>query len=223
MTFKNAILKSAASKRLSVLILGAAVVGGVAIVSSGVYASLNATAFNAAPASVTTDTLKLTLASSGVSGLTGGVTTPITSVAPGDIVNRFIDIANTGTMTGTALKLSLADAASTVLTTSAAAGLQITITECPVSFTTVTGSCSTTATPVLAATPASSLTGGAASALTVSSLAPGIVHLKLQISLPTGSETTVNGVLPVGTVQGLTSNLTWTFTEAQRAATTTQG
>ena len=43
------------------------------------------------------------------------------------------------------------------------------------------------------------------------------------ITLPTGSEVTTNGVTPVGTVQGLTTALTWTFTETQRTATTTEG
>lgn len=223
MTFRSALHKTAASKGLAVLIMGTAAIGGIAIVSSGVYASLNATAFNASPNSVTTDTLKLTMASSGVSGLTGGVTMAIASVAPGDVVNRFLEVANTGTMTGTALKLSLADAASTALTSNGTAGLQIAIYECATQWTTVTGLCSGVAgTQVMAPTSALTLLTSP-TAVTVASLAGGTTtHLRLQITLPAGSETTTNGVLPVGTVQGLTSTLTWTLTEAQRLATTTQ-
>lgn len=39
--------------------------------------------------------------------------------------------------------------------------------------------------------------------------------------LPDQNETTVNGTLPANTIQGLSTNLTYTFTETQRAATTT--
>jgi hypothetical protein len=46
-------------------------------------------------------------------------------------------------------------------------------------------------------------------------------YLKIAISLPASSEVTTNGVLPGGTIQGLTSTITWTFTQTQRAGTTT--
>jgi hypothetical protein len=204
-------------------IVGTAVVGGIAIVSSSVYASLNAQTYNTAAQAVSTDTLKLTMASSTVAGLTGGVTTPIANVAPGDIVNRFLDLSNTGTMAGSTLDLMISATVSTALTSNSSAGLQIAIFECATDWTTVSGLCSGTAgTQVMASTPATTLVAGHVP-VTVSSLASGATnHLRLQLTLPAGSEVTTNGVLPVGTVQGLTSNLTWTFTEVQRAAQTTQ-
>ena len=45
-------------------------------------------------------------------------------------------------------------------------------------------------------------------------------HLQLSITLPSQTETTANGVLPTGTIQGPAA-LTWTFTEAQRTAAAT--
>jgi spore coat-associated protein N len=224
MNFRQALHLAAGGKGLTALIVGTAVIGGMAMVSSGVYAGLNAQAFNASPQSVTTDTLKLTMAPSAVSGLTGGVTTAIANVAPGDVVNRFLEIANTGTMTGSALKLAITDAASTALTSNGTAGLQVAIFECATQWTTSTGLCAgLPGTSVMSSTPASTLLT-TPTAVTVTSLGSGVTsHLRLQITLPPGTETTLNGVLPVGTIQGLTSTITWTFSEVQRTATVTQG
>ncbi len=221
MKIRQALHKTAASKGLNALIVGTAVIGGVAMVSSGVYASLNAQTYNTVAQAVSTDTLKLTMAPSGVSGITGGVTTPISNLAPGDIVNRFLDLSNTGTMAGSSMKLALADAAATTLTSNGTAGLQIAIYECALAWST-TGLCSSgPGTQVMASTPALTLLTIPTS-VTLASLAAGTTsHLRLQISLPAGSEVTTNGTLPVGTVQGVTSNITWTFTEVQRTATTT--
>ena len=41
-------------------------------------------------------------------------------------------------------------------------------------------------------------------------------------TLPDQNETTTNGTLPGGTIQGLSTTLTFTFSETQRAATTTE-
>lgn len=210
-----------ADRSAKALMIGAAIIGGGALVGSGVFASLNATAFNTAGQSVTTQTLKLTQAASGTTGLTGGITTAISNMAPGDVVNRFIDITNAGTMAGTNLNLKLADASSTALTTDATKGLQIAIFECATAWT-AAGACAGTPTTVMASTAASSLVS-TAKALSVGSLdSEAISRLRIEITLPAGSETTVNGVLPTGTVQGLASSLTWTFTEDQRLATISQ-
>ena len=40
------------------------------------------------------------------------------------------------------------------------------------------------------------------------------------MTLPDQSETTTNGTLPAGTIQGLSASLTYTFAETQRDATT---
>lgn len=47
------------------------------------------------------------------------------------------------------------------------------------------------------------------------------LNLQVSLTLPDQNETTTNGTVPVGTIQGLTAALTWTFTESQRTATTT--
>ena len=47
-----------------------------------------------------------------------------------------------------------------------------------------------------------------------------VAHLQFSLTLA-GTETSTNGVLPSPTIQGLNTTVTWTFTEQQRAATTT--
>lgn len=213
-------LLTASTLTAKVAIVVAATLGGTALVSSSVFASLTATAFNTSAQSVSTATLKLTQAASGVAGLTAGFTSPVTSMAPGDTVNRFIDLSNGGTMAGQSLTLKVADSGTTVLTTDPTNGLQVTVKECSVVYTTTTGACSGTETPVVTTSANTLLTAQTA---TVSTLAvSSTVHLKFIINLPAGSETTINGGLPTGTVQGVTTCLlTWTFAEAQRTATNT--
>ena len=197
-------------------ISGVAVVGGIGLISNSVFAGLTATA-TSVPQSVTSQTLKLTQSAS---GSTAGFSSSISNMAPDDIIYRYIDLKNEGSMNGTALTLRLADSASSTLTSNASIGLQVQIDECSVAWS-VTYTCTGDTTSVLAATSANALTTADRS-LTVASLAAGATSkLRIKLSIPTSSEVTTNGSLPATTVQGQTSNLTWTFTEAQRVATTT--
>ena len=197
-------------------ISGVAVVGGIGLISNSVFAGLTATA-TSVPQSVTSQTLKLTQSAS---GSTAGFSSSISNMAPDDIIYRYIDLKNEGSMNGTALTLRLADSATSTLTSNASIGLQVQIDECSVAWS-VTYTCTGDTTSVLAATSANALTTADRS-LTVASLAAGATSkLRIKLSIPTSSEVTTNGSLPATTVQGQTSNLTWTFTEAQRVATTT--
>ena len=197
-------------------ISGVAVVGGIGLISNSVFAGLTATA-TSVPQSVTSQTMKLTQSAS---GSTAGFSSSISNMAPDDIIYRFIDLKNEGSMNGTALTLRLADSATSTLTSNGSIGLQVQIDECSVAWS-VTYTCTGDTTSVLAGTSANALTTADRS-LTVASLAAGATSkLRIKLSIPTSSEVTTNGSLPATTVQGQTSNLTWTFTEAQRVATTT--
>ena len=215
--------RSVGSIGLKVAIVSAATVGGAALVSSSVFASLTATAFNATAQSVTSGTLILTQAPSGVSGLTGGFVTAVTALAPGDTINRYVNVTNGGTLAGSAMTLQVAAASATLLTSDAVKGLQVTVKECTVAYTTVTGLCSGTESTVLAATTANALLTAQSVTFANAFSAGGVTNTRFIISLPTGTEVTANGTLPGSTIQGLTSSLTWTFTETQRAGTTTFG
>lgn len=212
-------LASFGTVSVKVAIVVAAALGGTALVTSSVFASLTASASNTSGGSVDTGTLKLTQAASGVAGITGGFTTPISLVAPGDTVNRYITLTNGGTLDAASMTLGIAASPSNTLTTDGTNGFQITVKQCSVAWTSA-GVCSGTTTTAL--TTKSALAMTTPQTLTLSSLsAAAVSYLQFSINLPAGSEVTNNGVLPAGTVQGLTTAITWTFNEALRTNTTT--
>ena len=85
--------KSAGSIGLKIVIISAATLGGAALVSSSVFAALTATAANTSAQTVTSGTLQLTQVASG-SASSAGFTSQISNIAPGDTVNRHIDLKN---------------------------------------------------------------------------------------------------------------------------------
>ena len=219
--------KSAGSIGLKIAIVTAATLGGAALVSSSVFAALTATATNTSQ-SVQTGTLKLTQVSAGSAGSTynAGISTTISAMAPGDTVNRYIELKNGGTLdAGSTMTLGLVDSGSaSALTTNATAGLQVVVTACSGPWNTVTpGVCTGTTTAMLTTRSANAITLAPQTLTLPAGLttAGALAYLQISLSLPAGSEVTTNGTLPSGTVQGLTSSLVWTFTEALRTNTTT--
>jgi spore coat-associated protein N len=204
-----------------VAIFATALVGGLALVSSSVFAALTATAFNTSPTSATAGNLSLIQVDNG-----SGFTTAIAGFAPGDTVNRFVNYTNNGTLAAQGLTLKIVDTVTSALTGSGTTGIQVTVSQCSVAWTAATGVCGGTTTvlgtssalvlkttplalPVIPLTPANA-----------NILAGAIIYLQFSLSLPAGSEITANGVLPIGTVQGTTGSITWTLTETERNATT---
>ena len=212
--------KGIGSVGLKIVIVSAATIGGAALVSSSVFASLTATATNTAQ-SVQTGTLKLTQASS-TSPASGGITTAISLMAPGDTINRYIDVVNGGTINSASMTLGLTDSAATALTTNGTAGLQVVVNACSSAWSSA-GVCSATTTAMMSSKTALLMTG-TPQTLTLpagTTTAGSTTFLQISLTLPVGSEVTTNGGLPTGTVQGLTSSLVWTFTETERTALTT--
>jgi hypothetical protein len=190
----------------------------LALTGSSVYAQLSAVATSTS--SVTTGTLKLVLAADGTSA---GLPETINNMAPGDVYNVYVNLDNTGTLASAAgMTLGAAASPSNVLTTDATRGLALTITQCSVAWS-GSGTCSGSTTSILASTPLASF-GSPVSLSNVPALAAStgaLAHLQFSLALPSASETTTNGTLPANTIQGLSTTVTWTFTETQRAATTT--
>jgi spore coat-associated protein N len=191
---------------------------GLAITGGGVYAALNATASNTTAQSATSGTLSLTMANNGT-----GFGQAISNLAPGDVVNRYVNLTQGAILDGKDITLAVADATPTILTTSAAKGLHATVTQCSGAWTpgTGAGTCSGTTTVLLASTPLSTLTAGPVAVKTGTNAAGTVLNLQISVALPDQAETVNNGAAPVGTIQGLSSALTWTFGETQRTATTT--
>ncbi len=209
-------LSSAGRLAVKVLVVITAIIGGGALVSSSVFASLTAVA--TASTSVTSGTLSLTDTATVGSG---GLVTPISLMAPGDVRNRYLTLVNGGTLDAETPTVRIATGGN-ALTTDGTKGLQITISACDVAWTQATGVCSGNTTVVLASTSALALAADTALNLP-SNIAGASTALKISIALPNSTEVTTDGVLPVGTIQGLSTTLAWTFTESQRTATTTNG
>lgn len=197
--------------------LALATIGGAVLVTMGVgvWATLSATASNVVPQDVSTGTLELTMTPEGV-----GFTQAISDLAPGDVVNRYVDVANSGTLDGQALTLAVAGTGATALTTDATRGLAVTVTECvDGSWTTTSGVCSGTTSTLVSNKPVANF--GTATSLVSGTVSAGETReLQVRVTLPDQNETTVNGALPANTIQGLSTALTYTFAETQRTAAT---
>ncbi|MGA2838059.1 MAG: hypothetical protein ABSF84_15815 [Acidimicrobiales bacterium] len=189
------------------------------LVTAGVYAGLSATATGAE--SVTSGAPNLTLipdVGAGFSSFTG-------KMAPGDTDNVYVDLDNTGTLASAAgMTLSVAGSPSNALANGSTSGegLSVTATQCSVAWTLATGACTGTTTAVLPATTVNTL--GTATALSnVHALVAAtgqVAHVQVILGLA-ATETSVNGVGPASTVQGLSTTLAYTFTEQQRTGTVT--
>jgi len=196
------------------------VISVAAIAGQSVLASLNATAFNTTAQNINAGTLKLDLANNG-----NGFGTSIANVVPGDVVNRYVTLTNSGTLNGIGLTLKTAQTGTSSLITDGISpittkALKLTVTSCSVAWNTTTGVCSGTPTEELASTVIGSLTSATAFASsTLNSTA--VKYLQMKIELPDQNETTVNGALPANTVQGGSVDVTYTFDLKQRLATTT--
>lgn len=210
--------RSSLPPRPRLLAACAVAAAGLAITGGGVYAALNATASNATAQSATSGTLSLTMANNGT-----GFGQAISNLAPGDVVNRYVSLTQGAVLDGKDLTLGVADGTPTLLTSNATKGLHATITQCSVAWTpgTGAGTCSGTTTVLLTSTALSTLTAGPVAVKTGSNAAGTVLNLQIAVALPDQAETVSNGALPAGTIQGLSSALTWTFGETQRTATTT--
>jgi len=185
----------------------------------GVWASLDATAFNTTPQDVSSGTLSLDLADNGA-----GFTSSITNIAPGDVVNRYVDLTNDGDLAAQGLTVAVDSTGSdpTLVTDGTTQALRVTVKSCSTTWDTSDGTCQSAGTisPLLAAMPLSGLSS-AQSLISGAIAVNETEHLQVSVSLPDQSESTVNGAVPGTTVQGKSATLTYTFQESQRTATTT--
>lgn len=196
------------------------VISVAAIAGQSVLASLNATAFNTTAQRIDAGTLKLDLTNSG-----NGFGTAINNVVPGDVINRYVTLTNSGSLNGIGLTLKTAQTGTPSLISdgvspSTTKALKLTVTSCSVAWNTSTGTCSGTTTEELAPAVLGSLTSPVQlSGSTLNSSA--IRYLQMKIELPDQNETTINGTLPGNTVQGGAVDVTYTFDLKQRLATVT--
>jgi hypothetical protein len=176
------------------LAVGTVAAAVLTITSFGTYAALTSQVDNPTPQEVSAGTLILTLADTGA-----GFGQTISNLAPGDTVNRYVELKNTGSLAGQALTLEIAPTGDSVLisdgpgdTTKA---LTLTVSSCPVAWDSGDFSCGGTVTVLQAASTLGQLT----SPITLGSAGLGpdaSQYLQIALSLPDQDEVTVNGVLP---------------------------
>ena len=216
------------TKRTKVKRSGRTVFAGLFAVSvgmltvAGVYAGLSGVATGSE--AVTSGTLNLTLtADAGV-----GFSTFTGKMAPGDTDNVYVNLNNTGTLaSASGMTLWVAGTPANALTngTAPGEGLTVTATQCSVAWTLTTGVCSGTTTAILASTQISTMntSGTAVNLSNIPALVAAtgqVAHVQVSLGL-VGSETSTNGVAPTPTIQGLSTSLTYTFTEQQRTGVAT--
>jgi spore coat-associated protein N len=218
--YRHARIKPKGRRRTIVAGLFAVSVG--LMTTAGVFAALTGVATGSE--AVSTGTLNLTLSNDvgvGFSNFTG-------KMAPGDTNNVYVNLNNTGTLASAAgMTLWVAGSPVNALTngTATGEGLTVTATKCSVAWTLSTGVCSGTTTPILATTQVSAMNTSDA-AVNLSNVpaliaATGqVAHVQVSLGL-VGTETSTNGVTPSPTVQGLSTTLTYTFTEQQRTGVVT--
>lgn len=189
-------------------------------IGQGVVASLNATVSNVTAQTLSSGTMKLDLANAG-----NGFSTNISNLAPGDVVNRYVTLTNSGSLDGIGLSVKTTQSGTASLITDGIGAvttkaLKLTVTACDVPWNTSLGICGGNSSGEIPATVIGSLTS--ATAFTNGSMnSGGVKYLQMKIELPNQNETTVNGLYPANTVQGGSVSINYTFDLAQRIAATT--
>jgi spore coat-associated protein N len=192
------------------------------LTTAGVYAALSGVATGSE--AVTSGTLNLTLSAD----VGAGFSNFVGKMAPGDTDNVYVNLNNTGSLaTAAGMTLWVAGSPLNALTngTAAGEGLTVTATQCSVAWTLTTGVCSGTTTSILATAQISTFntSGTAVNLLNIPALAAvtgQVAHIQVSLGL-VGSEVSTNGVAPSPTIQGLSTTLTYTFTEQQRTGVAT--
>jgi spore coat-associated protein N len=200
--------QTAARPTMHKLLATVAVLGAAASIAGlGTYATWTSTTSENHTISSGTVTIAL--------GATGAATNRLnvgaSGLAPGDTIQRSVDLTNSGTIDLAGVTLTTTASPSSLLDTDATNGLQMVVDKCSVAWTEAgppfTYTCSGTTTPVLAsrAVIGSNLSLSPLSATT----AGGTDHLRVTLTLPSGAP---------NTLQNQSSTITYAFTGTQRAA-----
>jgi spore coat-associated protein N len=197
--------RSTAQKLLATL----AIVGAAASIAGlGTYATWTSTTSENHTISSGTVTIAL--------GATGAATNRLnvgaSALAPGDTVQRSVDLSNSGSIDLAGVTLTTTASPSSLLDTDATNGLQMVIDKCSVAWTEAgppyTYSCSGATSSVLASR---AVIGSTLSLSNLGVTAPGATdHLRVTLTLPSGAP---------NSLQNQNSTITYAFTGTQRTAT----
>jgi len=191
------------------LLATAAILGAAASISGlGTFATFSSA--TSASHTVSSGTVTIALGATGAS--TNRLTVDATAIAPGDTIQRSVDLINQGSLNLASVTLTTAATTSSVLDTDATNGLQIVVDKCSAAWTesgppyTYTCSGSTSSVLTTRAVIQSGVTLSNLSSLTAGSTD----HLRVTLTLPSGAG---------NSFQNKSSTIQYTFTGTQRAAT----
>jgi predicted ribosomally synthesized peptide with SipW-like signal peptide len=193
------------------ILLSLAVLGAAASVAGlGTFASFTST--TSAAHTISSGTVTIALGATGAS--TNRLTVNATNIAPGDTMQRSVDLINNGTVDLASITLTTTASPSSVLDTDATNGLQMTIDHCSAAWTEAgsspafTYTCSGTTSTVLASR---AIIGSNMALSNLTATTNGVTdHLRVTLSLPSAAD---------NTFQNKTSTVTYAFNATQRAAT----
>jgi predicted ribosomally synthesized peptide with SipW-like signal peptide len=188
----------------SIAVLGAA----ASIAGLGTFATF--TSSTSASHTVSSGTVTIALGATGAS--TNRLTVGATAIAPGDTLQRSVDLINQGSLDLASVSLTTTPTTSSLLDTDTTNGLQMVIDKCSVAWTEsgppYTYTCSGTTSSVLASLP---VIGSALALSNLSSLTSGATdHLRVTLTLPSGAG---------NSLQNQSSTISYAFTGTHRAAT----
>jgi spore coat-associated protein N len=176
------------------------------LVGTGIWATFTST--TSASNSISSGTLVIALGATGAS--TNRLNVDASGIAPGNTIQRSVDLINQGSMNLTSITLTTTATTSSLLDSDATNGLQMAIDRCSVPWTesgtspNFSYTCSGTTSAVLASR---AVIGSNLALSSLSSLTAGLTdHLRVSLTLPTSAG---------NTFQNQTSSLQYTFTGVQ--------
>ena len=191
------------------LLASLAVIGAAASIAGlGTFATF--TSSTSASHTVSSGTVTIALGATGAS--TNRLTVGASAIAPGDTIQRSVDLINQGSLDLASTTLTTTATTSSLLDTDTANGLQMVIDKCSAAWTEAgppyTYTCGGTTSTVLATRP---VIGATLALSNLGSLTAGATdHLRVTLTLP--------GVAG-NTLQNQTSTINYAFTGTQRTAT----
>lgn len=188
----------------SIAVLGAA----ASIAGLGTYATFTSTASQSH--TISTGTVTVVLGATGAS--TNRLNIGASGLAPGDTIQRSVDLINSGSLDLASITLTTTASPSSLLDTDASNGLQMVIDKCSQAWTEAgppyTYTCGGSTSSVLASR---AVIGNNLALANLSSLTNGSTdHLRVTLTLPSGAP---------NSFQNQSSTISYAFTGTQRAAT----
>ena len=194
--------------KLPKLLVSIAVLGAAAgIAGLGTFAVTSTTS---ASHTVSSGTVTIALGATGAP--TNRLTVNATGIAPGDTIQRSVDLINQGTLDLASITLTTTASPSSLLDTDTTNGLQMAIDKCSVAWTEAgppyTYTCSGSTSTMLASRPV--IGSGLALSNLGATTAGATDHVRVTLTFPSGAG---------NTLQNQSSTITYAFTGTQRAAT----